>query len=267
MIRIRPEQVEALEKSVVPDPEARLLAYVQQVFPRRCAFLGQDVIRAAIRRARERALTHDVKSDRGQRLFVSLALLLGNGFDTDPQLPWAAALLRDRSLTDETVRMDRLYERGRQYVEQVTADYQGFRGRVDSHGAIEELARLRHESPAPLSRVGVADFTRRTTERLRRTFPVRCQALGDEVVRAVIAHGIAHAGRYAVTSERGALVFVVMGFLLGSAFDTEPQLPWVAAILQDAALEPAKKVDRLYAEAVHFLKHWWSVVNPREAKK
>jgi hypothetical protein len=57
-----------------------------------------------------------------------------------------------------------------------------------------------------------------------------------------------------------------MGFLLGGSFDTEPLLPWVAPILQDSALEPARKVDRLYAEAVHYLKRWWAAVNPKGAR-
>jgi len=35
--------------------------------------------------------------------------VLGSGFDADPLLPWASAILKDESITDQNERVNRLH--------------------------------------------------------------------------------------------------------------------------------------------------------------
>ncbi len=48
-----------------------------------------------------------------------------------------------------------------------------------------------------------------------------------------------------------------MMFVVGSGFDAEPQLPWVAALLGDPLpAPPAARADRLLHAVVEFLSAW-----------
>jgi hypothetical protein len=43
--------------------------------------------------------------------------LLGSGFDKDPQFPWAENVLNDKSIPDESTRVDRLYKEAMTFME------------------------------------------------------------------------------------------------------------------------------------------------------
>lgn len=46
-------------------------------------------------------------------IYTVLMFLLGSGFDTDEQFPWAAAVLEHGSIPDGAQRADRLYDEAR----------------------------------------------------------------------------------------------------------------------------------------------------------
>lgn len=60
--------------------------------------------------ARERALRHGLRTERGTRLVGTLMFVLGDCFDDDPLLPWIPPLLR--AADDEQHRIDRLFAAG-----------------------------------------------------------------------------------------------------------------------------------------------------------
>ena len=57
-----------------------------------------------------------------------------------------------------------------------------------------------------------------------------------------------------------AVLFATLGFfglmlVFGLRFDEDVKLPWAKRILTDPALTPAERMDRLWATAMHFLRH------------
>jgi hypothetical protein len=71
---------------------------------------------------------------------------------------------------------------------------------------------------------------------LRTFFPERCAELGEDGVRGAVAYALARAAQYDITSERDVCKFLNLMFVYGFSFDVDPELPWAAAILNDAQL-------------------------------
>lgn len=67
-------------------------------------------------------------------------------------------------------------------------------------------------------------------------FPERCAELGEPGVRTAIIYAINRAARYDITSERDICKYLNLMFVYGFQFDVDPELPWAAAILNDATL-------------------------------
>ena len=69
--------------------EDEMVARVAELSPTLAASLGEDQVLIVVRAAIERAALHGFTLEGPVRLFVNLSLLLGKGFDTDVQYPWA----------------------------------------------------------------------------------------------------------------------------------------------------------------------------------
>ena len=110
MLTIRPEQIGVFAKSVEENLECRLVIHVSRVLPRVYAQMGEQAVRENVRRGMRRAATYGIESEYEVCRFVDLLFLLAADFDTDEQLAWASAILRNEALS-EKVKMNELYER------------------------------------------------------------------------------------------------------------------------------------------------------------
>src|SRR5262245_37100012 len=105
MFKIRKEQLQTFGQTAAEDFEERALPYVKEFFPKHVVLLGEDGIRKVIRHAKARGATHGLTTERDLRLYLSLMCMLGSSFDSDPQLPWAAARLNESPGRVDAVRM------------------------------------------------------------------------------------------------------------------------------------------------------------------
>lgn len=255
MLPIRSEQMETLS---VRGFEDRTLPHLQEFFPRHHAVLGEERLRHVISLGLGKARSYGVNAESNIRSYIDLMCLLGSGFDADPQMPWAAKILNDRTAT-ETDRIKHLYAKALDYIDQVTPDYRRLVANSPKAPGIEELQRLRQEPAQPVAAHARPEFASRLLLRLRQVFPAKCQYLGDDLVLKTIAYGTAAAEAHGINIERGLILYVTIIFIVGAAFDSDPQVPWAGAVLNDPALtDPVRKVDRLYAEAVSFLNRWFA---------
>jgi hypothetical protein len=257
MLIIRQTQMKAFEDAAFRTFENEMVQHLKTTFPRHAKILTDDDFRKTIRLGWERAQGHRVTAARHVRGYIELMCLLGSGFDIDPQVPWAAQILDDPAEPDEAKRARRLNQRVWEHLEHVNADFQKMQDPAAQARLREELRKMRHEpdtAPAPTT---LLDFTQRLAARLYALFPARCAYLGDSCIRQVIQHGMQSAKGHGIASERGIVVFVALGFVLGAGFPTDPLLPWVSAILTDKTLtEQNPKVDQLYDGALDCLKRW-----------
>lgn len=74
-----------------------------------------------------------------------------------------------------------------------------------------------------------------------------CEILGVEGVRKVIRRGMERAAAHGFTNRGPLRLYLEAMFMLGSDFDTDPQLPWAARILGDRkTADQMVRADRLY---------------------
>jgi hypothetical protein len=110
MLQIRPQQEAALTELAIKSFEGRLADHVTAHFPEDTKVQGEEGVRRLIREGIERAARYGIEIEYDVARFVDLQYILAPDFDTNPEIPWAAAILKAPGL-DATTRMNRLYER------------------------------------------------------------------------------------------------------------------------------------------------------------
>jgi hypothetical protein len=191
------------------------------------------------------------------RIYVELMFMLGSHFDEDPQLPWAAEILGDESVTDEVSRSDRLREKAWEYVNYTAPDFRDVDTGAGGLRFLQALHDIRQAPDAVLSETDFPELTRQFISRSSQLFPSKCEYVGEANLGRLVRLGVGSAKTHGITTARGVVLFVSMMFVLGSGFDKDPLLPWVSAILDDPSVTDSdEKVDMLYTGAITSLKRW-----------
>ncbi|MCP3143248.1 hypothetical protein [Pyxidicoccus xibeiensis] len=115
MLTIRHEQLALLQQPLlerfVEDAATRL----RRCWPRSTARLGDDVLKARIRRSIQTARGHGFEDQRNVLRYLNLSFALGEDFTTSGTYPWVSPLVRQQGLSP-TERMDRLVARATSFL-------------------------------------------------------------------------------------------------------------------------------------------------------
>lgn len=90
-------------------------------------------------------------------------------------------------------------------------------------------------------------FVRKTLDNLARVFPGDPRLAGEAAVRALIDDAWARAAGYGIARERELALFIYLVFEHGPGFEKQAERRWMEAILTNAALNGAMKMDLIYA--------------------
>ena len=96
-----------------------MVAHLAEFSPPLFKAVGEEQMRKAIRFGIGRADSYGFTFRGPVRLYLELMLLFGSHFDTDPQYPWAAAILTDQDSDPQMQCAERLYEVTMDYREEV----------------------------------------------------------------------------------------------------------------------------------------------------
>lgn len=248
MLKIRQDQIQALEEAGRRNFEVRLMQHLRENFPLHCAALGEAGVLQIIRDGAARAQHYKLTTEDHIRLYTELMFLLGSGFDADVQLTWAGETLRDESL-DEAARAALLYERATDYLNAVC----GARGEF-IEAALQRVRDENLELPPPSH---PAQFYEYVLRRLNRVWPQKCERVGELGLRRLIKSGMDAASSYGLSDPRGQALYIGLMFMLGSGFDRDPQFAWAAEVLNDTQLSgPEAKARVLYERAMAYLARW-----------
>lgn len=252
MLVMRETQMATFEQAAVHNFENRLLEHLEEFFPRHCEILGEEQARKVIRLGIERAKQYDFVSERDLHLYVGLMFMLGSYFDQDPQLPWAARILKDESIVYPNDRIDRLHDRAMAFLNEAAGKESQYFDR-----ALRKICEL---PVSALSRTGEdkeLSFGDYMLKLLYALFPEKYQAVDELNVRQLVRHGYQTARGHGLADEKGVAVYIVLMFMLGGGFDSDPQYPWADAILRDVTpTDPIKKGESLHRSAVAYLEKW-----------
>ncbi|AUX44231.1 uncharacterized protein SOCE26_056950 [Sorangium cellulosum] len=97
--------------------ERKAMDALVEIYPQRCAYLGEPLLRQLLRRGAEEAARHEVGTDRGIVLLTGMMFAMGHGAAEDPLLPWVSTTLRDPAIKDPEQRAARLERRTQIYLD------------------------------------------------------------------------------------------------------------------------------------------------------
>jgi hypothetical protein len=110
MLTIRNEQSASMSAQRF---EHALSEHARATFPAHASALGESGLRDLLRGAVAAAKSLGFEAETEVAQYVDLVFAFGEGFERDPNLPWAARVLGDRTLADPGVVMHRLQEEAR----------------------------------------------------------------------------------------------------------------------------------------------------------
>jgi hypothetical protein len=244
MLSIRPAQMKVLEQSALRQFEDEMVVHSRAFSPRLCEVLGEEQLRVALRRAIERAGGYGFTFRGPIRLFIELMFLFGSAFDTDPQYPWAARILKTPH--DQMLRAEQLCDK--------TVDYQEKVSGPDGTNTRRALRDLLVVAQRPVT-FSSNDFVAGLRQEMSRVFPQKAAYIGGEGLTALIQQGRTEARSYRF-SLRGETLLAVLMFAFGHGCADEPLYPWIAGTLKDVRIaDPAARAERLEKKAVTWLEH------------
>jgi hypothetical protein len=101
--------------NLLPQLEKRM----QAAYPEKCAWLGEEKVRAVLQQGIEVGRSKRVTTIRGMTLFGVLAFALGHRFAEDPLYPWIANTLEGASKATPSTRAERLEAKALLYLDRV----------------------------------------------------------------------------------------------------------------------------------------------------
>lgn len=117
LLRVRNEFAELLADPSFPDLPTHALAMLNKLFPQKYRAVGEECLRAVVSVGMQRAGGYGITTRRGQLIYLALMFTFGSGFDSDPQLPDYAVILKNPDL-DGQEKAEKLHQLARDYIEQ-----------------------------------------------------------------------------------------------------------------------------------------------------
>jgi hypothetical protein len=102
-----------------PRLDEDLLSRLKSIYPEKCGYLGDRVLRTLIAHGAEKARALSLNTDQGIILFAGLMFALGHGFATDPQFPWISGTINNPAIESPEKRVERLREKSLTYLDNV----------------------------------------------------------------------------------------------------------------------------------------------------
>jgi hypothetical protein len=117
MLTIQSEQLLALSLGPFRN---WMVGHVKEFFPEQCEVLGESGIREAIEYGISRAKNYGIVNDGDVAQYIDVMFAFGRDFDTDPQFPWADAILNDMTEENAPAKSARLYHTAMEYLRELT---------------------------------------------------------------------------------------------------------------------------------------------------
>ncbi len=222
---IRDEQRKLFREAALLAFRDRMVEHLFRFSPQHCRGIGEAAVREVVTRGLAASAQYGFTQRGPVRFYLELMLLLGSGFDTDPQLPRAMVeILREGSVADQLPRADRVHTELLRHMHAVLGP--------DNAHARAAVERLRSMSSANLAL---------TDERLeddvlrvfQQCYPERCALAEPGALQAVIASARALAAAASLDIRTGTALCSLLMFELGHRCFDDPLYPWLSRALRE----------------------------------
>lgn len=250
MIELNRKQIEHLEKTVEVNFENRLFEHFDEFFPNHMEIMGDQQARLYVRYGIERARKSGFFKERDICMYISLMLLLGSHFASDPQIPWAGESLNDAEIESVSERIDVLYKRTISYLDSIY-------GRRDEY-LKQVLSFLRLDPIHELTQYNPAQFEYGMQMLFRKVWWQKTEVVHQNDLSRLIHLGMKVARPYHISDICGTGLYISLMFIMGAGFDRDPQYPWARAALTGSSGkgDGLTTVEELHNAASDYLERW-----------
>lgn len=81
---------------------------------------------------------------------------------------------------------------------------------------------------------------------IKEFFPEEYEELGENGVIDIVREGIVNSAKYDIRSEQDVCRYIDLMVVFGDDLDIDPELTWMAEILNQRSLQSEEKLDRIY---------------------
>lgn len=249
---IRKAQMEELSEVPLRAFEDEMVEHLAEFSPQLFKVIKEDQMREVVRFGIKKADGYGFTFRGPIRLYLELMLLYGSHFDTDPQYPWAMAILRKDA--EQMDRAEELHAKVLDYQEKVSGPKA-----ANTRKALEELSAMARKPASFLT----GNFETEVRREMHRVFPQKADYIGEDGLTGLIQQGRAEARKYELPTVRGEALIVVLMFAFGHGCTDDLLYPWISRTLNDPKIvEPAAREARLEKKASTWLEHVLN--NPRQ---
>jgi hypothetical protein len=244
---IRSEQVKILETVAKASFVTEMSDHLHSFAPKICEVVGVPGIRRIAEIAIQRAQGYGLTGRGPIRFFIELTCSLGDGVDTDPQLPWVAETLNDDSIPSDLLRADLLHKRMVIYLDLVAGPDNQFVTR-----AIETALSFNYHDTAP-----EGGSVQAMMAVMKRIHPQKYEFIGEDVAGAIVRNAADYVETCGLSAQKGATVLIAgLQFALGHRICHDPYYPWIGATLRDSRIvDGEQKLDRLATKLRTYGRH------------
>lgn len=237
MLKIRNEQIKALEDVAKQNFEKDLVRHIKEFAPKHSEVIQEEGVQNVVRLGMERAEKYGFTRRGPVQFYVELMFMFGSDFDTDFQMPWASGVLNNDQIKDEMERADFLHEKMLEYLKQIAGENNEY-----SMKAMKKLQTANMEE----YRVAGGNIEKQAVVALQSIHPQKVEYLGEELIKTLLQRGQDTAKGFSITSEQGNALCVALMFSLGHGFADDLLFPWVKATLEDEKIsDPNERAVRL----------------------
>jgi len=243
---IRDAQRPPLREMALRAFQGLMVEHLCRYAPQHSRGIGPAAVRDVVLRGMERAATYGFTKRGPVRFYLELMMLMGSGFDTDPQLPRTmAGILRSGGVDDQLPRADRLHGELLGHMRAVLGP--------DNRHARAAVARLRTMSSAGLE-LSLARLERDVLRVFEQVYPERCALTETSALLALVGSARRLAVANGLDPLRGTALCGVLMFELGHRCFDDPLYPWLSrALMAPGGGDPLARTEHLEAKAQAYL--------------
>jgi len=253
MLTIKKEQEKKFFDASFTSFENAMLSHVMTYYPNHYLMMKEPAIRQTIRVAFARAGKYGFDTQRNVCQYLNIMLILGSGFDQDPQYPWAEAMLKDTKVSDPTKKIDGISDK--------TLEVFGHISGAHHKHLNKALLNFCNNSKELFDRIQQSRLSDAPSI-LEEIFPRKAEIVGGESLQLLLNQASEKSKTYGITLDQNTLVLLVFMFLSGAGFDKDPQFPWASEILADQSLNQDQKIKAIWEQAVSSLTSFMTKYSP-----
>jgi hypothetical protein len=243
MLVIHRDQMSVFHNATRNAFEYEMLAHLRDFSPNLFAATGEEQMHQAVQVGIDAAAAHGLTFRGPVRLYLELQLLFGSQFDTDPQYPWAAEILRSQEV--QMQRAELLYRKTLDFRQRVV-------GPKDVH-AMAAYERLAQRARQPVT-IPMAELAPALLRELKDIYPEKAAYVGDAGIGALVGRGIEEADRHGFSTVRGIGIVVSLMLFFGHGCMDDPIYPWIARTLKkETVADPEERAGLLERRAMTWL--------------